>query len=344
MRAAVLRRTGITIDEIERPTPGPGQVLARVLANGLCGTDQHLINHRAEPADLNYPGWGSLDLDSGVVLGHEWAVEIAATGDGVNGWAPGARAVGRSRIPHHNPTRTDGFVSVGFSSLYPGAYGEYILLTADLLKPLPDSVPNHVAATIQPSGIARHAVTLAALQQDEPVVILGGGPIGLTVLLWLMREGAGPIAVIDPIASRRKLAQSIGAAWADAPDAPDLATRVNALDGHAPRLIFDCAGARGTIQSAMDLAARDARIIILGINGGLDELRPIVGIGKHLTLRFSQGYNETDELETIAAFGDGTMDTSPIITRTVSLDELPDYLLHADQSVDCKAVLAFPKT
>ena len=116
-----------------------------------------------------------------------------------------------------------------------------------------------------------------------------------------------------------------GAAWAAAPDAPDLATRVNALDGKAPRLIFDCAGARGTIQSAMDLAARDARIIILGINGGLDELRPIVGIGKHLTLQFSQGYNETDELETIAAFGDGSMDTSPIITRTLSLDELRSF-------------------
>ncbi len=344
MRAAVLRRTGITIDEIERPTPGPGQVLARVLANGLCGTDQHLINHRADPADLNYPGWGSLDLDRGVVLGHEWAVEIAATGDGVNGWVPGARAVGRSRIPHQNPARTDGFVSVGFSSLYPGAYGEYILLTANLLKPLPDTIPNHVAATIQPSGIARHAVTLAAVQQDEPVIIIGGGPIGLTVLLWLMREGVGPIAVIDPIATRRDLAESVGAVWATAPDDPNLVTRVNALDGRAPRLLFDCAGARGTIQSAMDLAARDARIIILGINGGVDELRPIVGIGKHLTLQFSQGYNETDELETIAAFADGSMDTSPIITRTLSLDELPDYLLHADQTKDCKAVLTFSDT
>ncbi len=342
MRAAVLRRDGMTIDEIERPTPGPGQILARVLANGLCGTDQHLIDHRTEPADLNYPGWGTLDLDKGVVLGHEWAVEIAATGDGVNGWSPRDRAVGRSRIAHHDPSRTDGYISVGFISLYPGAYAEYIVLAADQLKPLPDTVPSQVADTIQPSAIALHAVRLAAVQPGEPVVILGAGPIGLTVLLWLQREGAGPTAVIDPIPSRRQLAQTIGATWVAPPDAPDLATRVDTLDGSAPRLIFDCAGARGTIQSAMDLAARGARLVVLGIADGLDEIRPIVGIGKHLTIQFSQGYEEVDELETIAAFGDGSMDTSPLITRTLTLDELPHYLLQANQEEDCKAVLEFP--
>src|SRR5689334_11689664 len=95
MRAMVLRGTELAVEELERPAPGPGQVLAKVRACGICGSDLHVAKYaeamiaatrKSDPA-----GWSAMDLDQGVVMGHEFVAEVVECGEGVEGWSPGTR-------------------------------------------------------------------------------------------------------------------------------------------------------------------------------------------------------------------------------------------------------------
>jgi len=342
MRAMIFRGGDLSIEELERPSPGPMQVLGRVRACGICGSDLHFaryaddmlaVSRASDPA-----GWSAMDLDRGVVMGHEFVAEVVEAGPGAEEWTPGTRVTSVPVLPA--PSSPRGVQSIGYSSTYPGAYGEYVLMGAPLLLRVPDNVPDRVAATTEPCAVGLHAVREARMQPGERALVMGAGPIGLMTLLWLKEQGVAEVAVSEYAAPRRELAARLGADLVIDPASTDVAARL-AEAGGPPPVVFECVGVEGTLQQAMNLVARRGRVVVVGVCMPEDRIRPMTGINKHLTLQFVLGYTPDEFKEALEAIGSGRVDPSVLVTRTVTLDELPDAFRSLSDPTDCKVMLEF---
>lgn len=277
------------------------------------------------------------DLQAGIVMGHEFVAEVVEAGPGAGEWAPGTRV---TSIPVLiDPAAPNGMVALGYSTQYPGAYSEYVVMSAPLLLRVPDPVPVTVAATTEPCAVGLHAVREARMQPGETAVVMGAGPIGLMTLLWLKKEGVKHVTVSEYAAPRRALASRLGADLVVNPAEEDLAAAVERATGAAAPVVFECVGVEGTLQQAMQLVARTGRVVVVGVCMKEDRIFPMVGINKQLTLQFVLGYTPAEYAEALAALADGSIDTSPMITRTVTLDELPAAFEALADPHDCKVVV-----
>ncbi len=197
MKAMVLRGKDLIVEEVEKPSPGPGQVLAKVRACGICGSDLHAARFMddmiAASKASGRTAWDTIDPAKGMVMGHEFVAEIVEAGPGVDDWQPGTRVTCIPVLP--DPAAQNGFYSIGYSPEKPGGYGEYVVLSAALLLLVEDNVSDTVAATIEPCAVGLHAVREAHLKGGETALVMGAGPIGLMTLsvaeAGRMREGRG---------------------------------------------------------------------------------------------------------------------------------------------------------
>jgi threonine dehydrogenase-like Zn-dependent dehydrogenase len=342
VRAMVLRGTDLAVEEVERPSPGPMQVLARVRACGICGSDLHFARYADEMIAVSRAsdpaGWSAMDLERGVVMGHEFVAEVMEAGPGAEAWTPGTRVTSVPVLP--DPSSPRGIHSIGYSSVYPGAYSEYVLMAAPLLLRVPEGVPDRVAATTEPCAVGLHAVREARIQPEERTLVMGAGPIGLMTLLWLKQHGVEQVTVSEYAAPRRDLAAKLGADIVVDPAVDDLAARL-AESGGPPEVVFECVGVEGTLRQAMDLVARRGRVIVVGVCMTEDRIRPMTGINKHLTLQFVLGYTPEEYKEALDSIADGRVDPSPLVTRGVSLEDLPAAFHSLSDPTECKVVLEF---
>ena len=341
MKAMVLRGKNLAVESVQQPVPGPGQVLARVLACGICGSDLHAAKYMddmiAASRMSGSVAWDTQDQDAGIVMGHEFVAEVVRAGPGAEAWAPGTRV---TSIPVLiDPASPNGMVAIGYSTKYPGAYGEYVLMSAPMLLKVPDSVPDRVAATTEPCAVGLHAVREARMQPGESAIVMGAGPIGLMTLLWLKKEGVKHVTVSEYAAPRRALASQLGADLVVNPVEQDLATAALEATGAAAPVVFECVGVEGTLRQAMELVARMGRVVVVGVCMKQDSIFPMVGINKQLTLQFVLGYTPAEYAEALAALGDGTIDTAPLVTRTVGIDDLPAAFAALADPHDCKVVV-----
>lgn len=341
MKAMVLRGKQLAIEEIARPVPGPGQVLAKVLACGICGSDLHAAKYMddmiAASKMSGRTAWDTLDQSKGMVMGHEFVAEVVEAGEGAEQWPVGTRVTSVPVLVA--PESPNGMLSIGYSPEIPGAYSEYVLMSAPLLLKVPDGLPDKVAATTEPCAVGLHAVRQAKLPPNEHVLVMGAGPIGLMTLLWLKKEGVRHVTVSDYAPARRALAKQLGADLVVNPSETEVSDAVLAAEGSAPPVVFECVGVEGTLRQAMELVGRMGRVIVVGVCMKEDRLFPMVGINKQLTLQFVLGYTGPEYAEALAALGDRTIQTEPMVTRTVTLDELPAAFEALAEPNDCKIVL-----
>jgi threonine dehydrogenase-like Zn-dependent dehydrogenase len=343
MKAMVLRGKELLVEEIDMPKPGPGQVLAKVLACGICGSDLHAAKYMDEmiaaSRQSGRTAWDTLDQSQGIVMGHEFVAEVVEAGAGAESFTAGTRVTGVPVLIA--PESPNGFLSIGYSPETPGAYGEYVVMSAPMLLRVPPGLANRVAATTEPCAVGLHAVREAKVQPNEHVVVMGAGPIGRMTLLWLKREGVRHVTVSDFAAPRRALAEKLGADRVVNPSEIDVLEAVTEAAGSAPPVVFECVGVEGTLRQAMELVARGGRVIVVGVCMKEDKIVPMVGINKQLTLQFVLGYTPAEYAEALSALGDGSVDTSPMVTRIVGLDELPGAFAALAEPTDCKVVLEF---
>ncbi len=356
MRAMVLRGTTLTVEDVEKPKPGPGQVLAKVRACGICGSDLHAAKYMdlmvAAGRASGRRNWYETDMSRGIVMGHEFVAEVVEAGPGAEAWTPGTRVTGVPVLIQ--PSSPTGVLSIGYSPDTPGAYGEYVRMSASFLLKVPDNVSDIVAATTEPCAVGLHSVRQARLQPGENVLVMGAGPIGLTLLLWLKKEGVKFVAVSDYAPERRALAAKLGADLVIDPGVQDVGeTLEKALAGStapgsafgtaapapAPDVVFECVGVEGTLSQAMTLVQTSGRVIVVGVCMKEDRILPMVGINKRLTLQFVLGYSVEEYAEALASFADGSIDTTPMVTRTVTIEELPAAFAALAEPTDCKVVV-----
>lgn len=334
MRAAVTTgpEAPLTLTDAPEPTPAAGELVVAVTRCGICGSDLH--NGHLAP--------------SGTILGHEMAGEVAAVGPGVEGWREGQRVavfplVGCGRcaacLTGHIQRCTQAQL-VGFTR--PGGFAEYVAVGAQETVALPDQLSDAEGALVEPLAVGLYAYRATGLGAGEPLLILGGGPVGLAVLAWARHLGVGPVVVSEPAAGRRAVAEALGAATID-PTSEDLAGAFASITGQAPSAIVECAGKPGMVDGAMAVAGNDARITVAGLCTQPDSLFHLTGMLKGLTLRYVLYYEHRDYLSTLRLLGDDRFDPEPLLTDTIGLDDLPDRFEALKQPGDDVKVQVDPR-
>ena len=203
MRAAVVGQGGqFEVVSVPDPSPGPGELLLRVTACGLCGSDT-----KARGA-----------LPAGTIMGHEFGGEVVAVGTGTSGWRPGTHvavlpvfACGECQwcqSGHVAHCRSARAVGLGGS---PGGFAELTVVTPAAAFPLPPDVDPVYGALVEPFAVGLHTIRTAGLERGDEVLVAGAGPVGLTTIAWARALGARRITAVDPVEARRATAQSVGA-------------------------------------------------------------------------------------------------------------------------------------
>jgi len=153
--------------------------------------------------------------------------------------------------------------------------------------------------------------------------VMGAGPIGLGVLMWLKARGIKTVVVSEPSASRAELARRVGPSAVVNPREHHPAESVAQIAGKPPAVVFECVGAKGTLAQATGFAAVGGQVVVIGYCMVPDEINPHECINKNLSIDFSAGYTRADFETTIDALDAGRINAELMITNVVSLDEVP---------------------
>jgi L-iditol 2-dehydrogenase len=264
MHAAVYRgQSTVGVEEIPTPSIGPGEILIRVEACGICHTDLKKIEHNL--------------LDPPRVYGHETAGVVAAVGSGVATYQPGDRVVAFHHIPcldcfycHHKlfaqcPVYKKVGITAGFEPAG-GGFAQYVRVMdwiADRgVERIPDDISFERATLVEPLNTCLKAVVQCDPQPDEFVAILGQGPIGLMFTMLVHRSGAR-IAATDAIPDRLAVAARCGADFTWNPRQTDVAAEIKKLNhGRGADLVIVAVSAPGIVDQAMACSRPGARILL----------------------------------------------------------------------------------
>lgn len=357
MKAVVCHNTELTVDEIEAPVPGRGQVLINVERCGICGSDLHARRHADELADSAVAvGYDTAMRPADhVVMGHEIVGTIAGYGPGTRKqWKVGTRVVGLPLIKNE-----DGVRLVGFDEASNGGYAEQVVLQEAFTFAVPDGLGPDAAAFTEPLAVALHAVRRGSVGKKQPAYVIGCGPIGLAVIMMLKASGVRKVIASDLSPRRRELAQQCGAdvvvdATKEGPfeavpvtgpmasmnqlldmafEAVEKVRRIPGLPwaqvmrvansvgaGPSGPVIFECVGVPGIIEQIVSTAPLRSRVVVAGVCMEPDTFRPAIAINKEIDLRFVFGYDPGEFSETLAMLAAKKVDPSPLHTGTVGLD------------------------
>jgi L-iditol 2-dehydrogenase len=260
--AFLTARRHIEVDDVPVPVPGPGEALIELTAVGICGSDLHYFRHgRIGPRPLTLPQ----------VLGHEPAGTIAGLGRGVARLKEGERVAiepgiscGRCRPCRQGRPNLCARVRFLGSPGVAGAFQRYLTMPVICLRRVPPGVDAALASAAEPLGVALHALRLVGLRRGEAVGVIGCGPIGLSVLALCRATGAKVVAMSDPRAVRRSVAERLGARGVVEPEAFDETAR-EATGGWGVSVLFECSGAAEMADTAIAATEPGGRIALVGI-------------------------------------------------------------------------------
>lgn len=337
MKAVRLEATGqLLLSEVEKPVPGPGELLVRIEACGICGTDRHLFH-------------GEFPSKPPVTLGHEFAGIIEAVGTGVADFHPGMRVTGDPNIAcgrceecrrgHVNLCRNLRAIGIHRD----GGFADYVCMPQNQAFALPiDLDPLH-GAFCEPLACCIHGVDLARLETGSSVIVLGGGLIGLLTVQLARLAGATRIVLVTRSAEKRRLAESLGATATADPGDGDIIARIIADDGLLPGgadVVFECAGVTETMQQAPRLARRGGTAVILGVmpQGKTIEIEPFDLLFREVALvsSFINPFTHARAADLIAS---GRITVEPLISRRIGLDEAADAIANPTRGGEIRVLV-----
>ncbi|MGQ9574162.1 MAG: zinc-dependent alcohol dehydrogenase [Thermoguttaceae bacterium] len=260
----------LRVEEIPHPgAPGPGQVLLRVKAVGICGSDRHTYRHAAI---------GDIRLEGPLILGHEFTGVLEEVGEGAldgqfRPLSPGTRVAvdpaqpcGRCELCEQGHANL--CLNLRFCGLWPdqGAMCEWMHVPAGTCFPIPAEIDDAAAVMLEPLGIAIHTVDLAKVRVGHSAAVLGAGPIGLCILQVLRLSGAHPIFVTDKLPWRVELARQLGATETWSCDQIDPVEAVReATAGRGVDVAIEAAWCDASLDQAAAMVRHGGRLLVVGI-------------------------------------------------------------------------------
>jgi 2-desacetyl-2-hydroxyethyl bacteriochlorophyllide A dehydrogenase len=323
MKTIVLERPErfVLSDRREPGAPGPNDALVQVRRIGICGTDLHAYGGR-QPF-IEYPR----------VLGHELGVEVLAVGREVRHVRPGDRAAIEPyfqcrRCVACRRGRTNCCVSLQVLGVHTdGGMCERLALPAEKLHPSARLTLDQLAL-VETLGIGAHAVERAAIEPGEPALVIGAGPIGLTVALFALLAGAR-VAVLDMRADRLAFCQrhlGIEHVLATAPGADPLPWLAELTHGELASVVFDATGSAVSMSRAFDYAAHGGRLVFAGLVRDNVTFADPLFHRREMTLLASRNSTAADFRRIISLVEAGRIDTTPWITHRAAFEEMiPEF-------------------
>jgi len=331
----------LRIEDRDMPEPGAGQVLIRMAAGGICGSDLHYYNHG---------GFGPIQLREPMILGHEVSGHVEALGDGVTGLTPGQLvAVSPSR-----PCGRCSYCAAGvqnhclnmrfYGSAMPfphiqGAFREYLVADASQCAPA-DGLTDGEAAMAEPLAVVLHGAGHAGDLMGKRVLVTGCGPIGLLAVLVARAAGAVEVVATDIADFTLSKARDVGADQTiNVANAPDGLDKFNADKGHFD-VLFECSGVALALAAAVPALRPQATIVQLGLGG--DMTLPMQAMtAKELRLHGSFRFHVEFPLA-VQMMQSGRLNVRPLITHRMPMDQaVQAFDLASDRSQAVKINIAF---
>lgn len=259
-------KPGIAIQELDIPALKEGEILVKVKAAAICGSDMHLYFWDEQTAKWKSP--------LPMVIGHEFSGEVTEVGKNVHSLSIGDRIAAESHIPCQNCylCRTGRMHICENMRIYgiqtkEGAFAEYAVLPHVIAYKLPDTVSYEDGALFEPFGVATHAIERAQIRLGDSVAILGAGPIGLFCLQLAKLLGATPLIVSEMRETRLRMAENLHVADAIIDSAhEDVRERVMELtSGRGVDVVVEAAGASQTVQQAFEILGKNGKIVLMGL-------------------------------------------------------------------------------
>jgi len=314
------REPGIWMAEAPKPEVGPNDVLIRIRKTAICGTDMHIYN---------WDEWAQKTIPVPMHVGHEYVGTVEAMGSEVRGLRIGQRVSGEGHIVcgHCRNCRAGrrhlcrNTVGVGVNR--PGAFADYLVIPAVNAFPIPDDIPDEIAAILDPFGNAAHT----ALSFDlvgEDVLITGAGPIGIMAAAICRHVGARHVVITDVNDYRLELAKKMGAHRTvniAREKLADIMPSLNMVEGFDVGL--EMSGVPAAFRDMLDVMNHGGKVAMLGIPPGDTAIDWTQVIFKGLTIKGIYGREMFETWYKMIALIQGGLDLRPMITHRF---DVKDYL------------------
>ena len=329
MRACVLHAVGdLRCEDVADPAPKAGEVLVKVRACGVCGSD---IPRVFDKGTYHFP----------TIPGHEFAGEVAAVGPEVDRGLVGRGVAVFPLIP----CKRCAMCAVGafaqcedydyLGSRSDGAFAEYACVPAWNLVPIPVGVSFEEAAMLEPAAVALHAVRQGRVDAGDAVLIFGAGPIGLLAGSWAQICGAGQVLLADVDPAKLDFAERLGFDLRLNPRDRDVEAWVRGITDRGADVVIEASGSGAAFEDGMRAARTFGRVVLMGNPAGemrLSQQGYWAILRKELTVRgtWNSRYGVPPKDEWALAMdymASGRLEVGPLITHRVGLEELVDALV-----------------
>ena len=340
MKALLLSKyRQLEMAEVPTPSAGAGEVLIRVGACGICGSDVH-----------GYDGSSGRRIPP-IVMGHEAAGRIATVGAGVTGLAQGDRVTLDSTIycgacgycKRGEVNLCDHRQVLGVSCgdyRRAGAFAEFVTVPARVVYKLPESISFAEAAMLEAVAVAIHAVSLVEISAESTALVVGAGTIGVLILQALRAAGCKRVFVSDVDATRLKLAEELGAADVLLADTEVVARILQRTGGAGVDVALEAVGRNETVSAAIASVRKGGTVVLVG-NISPDVTLPLQKVVTRQIRLQGSCASAGEYPQAIALMARGAIRVKPLITAVAPLAEGPQWFerLYAREPNLMKVVL-----
>ena len=331
----------LEVVDVPMPRPGSGEVLVRVEACGICGSDVH-----------GYDGTSGRRLPP-LIMGHEAAGTVAAVGAEVSRLREGDRITFDSTIycgqcefcqrGEVNLCNNRQILGVSIPEWRrEGAFAEYVVVPERITYPLPETIPFEHAAMIEPLAVAVHAVSLATVDADTTALVVGAGMIGLLVLQVLKAYNCRRVFVVDIDDTRLRLASELGATAVINAKSADTKAEIDRLTGGSGvDVALEAVGSTPTVKSAIENVRKGGHVTLIGNVTPTVEIPLQMVVSRELTLQGSAA-SSGEYPECIDLLARGAVKVDALISAVAPLEQGAEWFqrLHAREPNLMKVVLS----
>lgn len=337
MKAGVFfKENDLRVTEIEKPTPGADEVLIKVMACGVCGTDVHIFCGDE----------GCFPTPSGTVLGHEFAGIVEAVGENVKEIKAGDRVCVdpnklcnecyycKSGIGHFCKEMT------GIGTGVNGGFAQYCAVPQSQVYKIADTTSFEAAAMTEPVACCVHGIDMCNISCGDTVAVIGGGMIGMIMLQLAKISGAGKLIMIEPVAKKREIAEKLGADLCIDPLHENVKEVLAENAVERISCVIECVGKTATMEQAIEIAGRNSVVMLFGLTAPNDtiSIKPFEIFKKEIVLKasFINPYTQKRALELI---DNRKIDVTSIVYACESLEKLPEILSNAQLRAKGKFII-----
>lgn len=313
------------------PSVGPKDVLIRIKACGVCGTDVHIYEGDKGAAEVTPP----------TILGHEFSGIVEEVGSEVSAYQAGDRVCVDPNCycgacePCRNGTAHFCEHMIGYGTTVDGAFAEFCAVNERQVYKLGGHTSFEEGAMTEPVACCLHGIDMCEIQPGSKVVVIGGGMIGLLMLQLAKLEGAAKVALLEPVAEKRAVAEKLGADVCIDPIHSDVKAELEKAGISWVNTVIECVGRPSTIEQAIDIAGNKAVVMMFGLTKPDETIsvKPFEVFQKELVLKASY-INPYTQKRALDLIDSGRLDVSSMIFGVFGLEKLEEIL--SDPAVRAK--------